>query len=83
MLRIFSQNFRNPLKEEKIVYMDGSFDMFHQGHIATLKAAKAKGDYLIVGIHNDDLVNAHRGSNFPIMNLNERVLSVLGYVLKG
>lgn len=34
--------------------------------------------FLIVGVHNDQIVNKHRGGNFPIMNLHERVLSVLG-----
>lgn len=36
------------------------------------------GDYVIVGVHNDNVVNQQRGSNLPIMNLHERVLSVLG-----
>ena len=35
------------------------------------------GDYLIVGIHNDNTVNKHRGLNYPL-NMQERVLSVLG-----
>jgi len=29
-------------------------------------------------VHNDAVVNSHRGLNYPIMNLHERVLSVLG-----
>ena len=37
-----------------------------------------RGDYLIVGIHGDAVVNRERGSNLPLMNLHERVLSVLG-----
>lgn len=78
MIRIFSQQCKEPKPDDKIVYIDGAWDMFHVGHIETLKAARALGDFLIVGIHNDDTVNAHRGSNYPIMNLNERVLSVLG-----
>jgi ethanolamine-phosphate cytidylyltransferase len=36
------------------------------------------GDYLIVGVHNDQEVNSRHGMNLPILNLNERVLSVLG-----
>ena len=52
--------------------------MFHAGHVRILERAKALGDYLIVGVQGDDLVNKHRGSNYPIMNLNERALSVLG-----
>ena len=31
----------------------------------------------LVGVHNDAVVNRHRGRNFPLLNLNERVLSVL------
>ena len=33
---------------------------------------------MIVGVHGDALVNRIRGGNLPLMNLNERVLSVLG-----
>jgi len=32
---------------------------------------------LIVGIHDDETVNEHKGSNYPILSLQERVLSVL------
>ena len=37
-----------------------------------------RGDYLIVGIHNDAVVNKVRGMSLPVLNLHERVLSVLG-----
>lgn len=62
---------------DRVVYIDGAFDMFHCGHIETLEAARALGDFLLVGIHDDATVNAHKGRNFPIMNLHERTLSVL------
>lgn len=62
---------------DRVVYIDGAFDMFHCGHIETLAAARALGDFLLVGIHDDATVNAHKGRNFPIMNLHERTLSVL------
>tara|TARA_A100001015_G_scaffold254900_1_gene296040 strand:- start:109 stop:603 length:495 start_codon:yes stop_codon:yes gene_type:complete len=51
--------------------------MFHAGHILTLKRARELGDYLLVGVYNDGVLNHYRGSNHPILNLNERVLSVL------
>lgn len=54
--------------------------MFHAGHVAILKQAREYGDYLIAGVHSDEVVNDQRGLNMPIMNLNERVLSVLGCV---
>ena len=78
MLRLFSAGVRAPPANAKIVYVDGSWDMFHAGHISFLKKAKDHGDYLIVGVHSDVVVNEHEGSNMPIMNVHERVLSVLG-----
>ncbi|KAF0686420.1 Aste57867_21791 [Aphanomyces stellatus] len=78
MLRLFSVGNKEPAPHAKVVYIDGAWDMFHPGHVDILKAAKAQGDYLIVGVHNDAVVNKHRGLNYPIMNLHERVLSVLG-----
>ncbi|KAN0033655.1 hypothetical protein ACTFIV_000117 [Dictyostelium citrinum] len=68
---------RSPKPNDKIIYMDGGFDLFHVGHTEALKQAKALGDYLIVGVHDDRVVHEQKGSNFPIMNLHERVLSVL------
>jgi len=55
----------------------GAFDLFHIGHLDFLEKARKLGDYLIVGIHSDPVVNVYKGSNYPIMNLHERVLSVL------
>jgi len=78
IIRQFSQNQKPPAPGARIVYCDGAWDMFHAGHISTLKKAKSMGDYLIVGVFNDAVVNEHRGSNMPILNMQERVLSVLG-----
>jgi len=66
-----------PKRGAKIVYIDGSFDLFHPGHVAALKAAKELGDFLYVGIHNDQVVNDKLGSNYPICTLHERALCVL------
>jgi len=78
MLRLFSAGVKTPTKGHKVIYMDGAWDMFHSGHVAVLKQAKKRGEYLIVGVHGDAVVNRIRGSNLPLMNLHERVLSVLG-----
>ncbi|XP_019891707.1 ethanolamine-phosphate cytidylyltransferase isoform X2 [Musca domestica] len=66
-----------PKPGDKIVYVAGAFDLFHVGHLDFLEKAKELGDYLIVGLHTDPVVNSYKGSNYPIMNLHERVLSVL------
>ena len=60
-----------------IVYVDGGFDLFHIGHIEFLREARKMGDYLIVGLHEDSVINKHKGATYPIMNLHERMLNVL------
>ncbi|KAG0570713.1 hypothetical protein M758_6G175700 [Ceratodon purpureus] len=70
-------NGKGPRPDARIVYMDGAFDLFHAGHVETLKAAREMGDFLLVGIHSDQIVSAHRGPNHPIMHVHERSLSVL------
>lgn len=39
----------------KIVYIDGSFDTFHLRHVEMLKKAKKLGDYVFVGVHDDQV----------------------------
>jgi len=66
-----------PQPNDRIVYCDGSFDLFHAGHVEFLQQAKTRGDFLIVGIYADQDVNCRLGVNYPIMNLHERALTVL------
>lgn len=64
-----------PGPDARIVYIDGGFDLFHVGHSDVLKKAKELGNYLIVGVWDDHTVKARTGG--PVMNLQERILSVL------
>ena len=77
MIRLFASGCAQPPKGARVVYVDGGWDMFHAGHVDLLRRARSLGDFLLVGVHSDVLVNSKRGANFPIMNLNERTLSVL------
>jgi len=72
-------NKKGPSPEDKVVYVAGAFDLFHIGHLDFLERCKAQGTYIIVGLHTDPVVNRYKGSNFPIMNIHERTLSVLAY----
>jgi len=45
---------------KKIVTTNGSFDLFHAGHIDLLEKAKAKGDILIVGVNSDKSVKEYK-----------------------
>lgn len=35
------------------------------------------GDYLLVGVHDDETVRAYKGEVYPILKLTERLMSVL------
>ncbi|KAB8670388.1 hypothetical protein FH972_026301 [Carpinus fangiana] len=90
---------------QRLVYVDGGFDLFSSGHIEFLKsvvkleeeAARERGWYaeaeqrrrlsaygfdygpafVAVGMHDDEVINRHKGLNYPIMNLFERGLCVI------
>lgn len=68
---------RAPRPGDRVIYVDGTFDMFHSGHIETLRRARELGDFLLVGVHDDATVNQRKGSNLPILNVHERTLAVL------
>ncbi|CAC5418570.1 PCYT2 [Mytilus coruscus] len=68
---------KSPNPGDKIVYVAGAFDLFHVGFVDFLEKVSKEGDFIIVGLHTDPVVNRYKGANFPIMNLHERVLSVL------
>ena len=59
----------------KKVITYGTYDLLHQGHINLLQRAKALGDYLIVGVTNDNF-DRERGKLNVINNVLERVEAV-------
>ncbi|XP_066288162.1 ethanolamine-phosphate cytidylyltransferase-like [Branchiostoma lanceolatum] len=73
----FAEGGSGPEPGDRIVYVSGAFDLFHVGHLDFLQRARQEGDYLIVGLHTDPVVNDYKGSNHPIMNIHERTLCVL------
>jgi rfaE bifunctional protein nucleotidyltransferase chain/domain len=57
---------------KKIVATNGCFDLLHVGHIRYLKAARALGDVLVVGLNGDQSVRELKGAGRPINDENER-----------
>lgn len=51
-------------------------DLFHYGHVNFLRQARGQGDYLMVGIHADEVVMSYKRR--PIFSMDERVESVAG-----
>ena len=58
------------------VYSDPVADLFHYGHMEFLKKARALGDYLLVGISADDVLEAYKRR--PILTMEERAAAVAG-----
>jgi D-beta-D-heptose 7-phosphate kinase/D-beta-D-heptose 1-phosphate adenosyltransferase len=56
----------------KRVFVNGTFDVLHLGHLAMLNYAKTLGDHLVVAIDSDDRVKRLKGLSRPINNVNER-----------
>ena len=48
------------------VTTNGVFDILHLGHLKLLHEARAKGDFLWVGINSDASVKAFKGQSRPI-----------------
>ena len=55
-----------------IGYTQGTFDMFHIGHLNLIRNARAQCDYLIVGVNSDELVEAYKGKT-AIVPFSERM----------
>ena len=55
------------------VFVNGTFDLLHRGHLELLNYAKSFGDVLYVGIDTDERVKCNKGLSRPIYTLEERV----------
>ncbi len=60
------------LKQSKIVFTNGCFDILHKGHITYLNKARMQGDMLIVGLNSDDSIRRLKGESRPINSLENR-----------
>ncbi len=70
------------VKGAKVVFTNGCFDLLHLGHIDYLEKARQLGDYLIVGLNDDDSVRRLKGPQRPLLPLEarSRMLAALGFV---
>ena len=89
-------NGKAPRQDQRIIYVDGGFDLFSSGHVEFLRQVTIAEDaigrqngwyeesrkdyrpaYVVVGVHDDEVINHWKGVNYPIMNIFERGLCVL------
>jgi len=64
------------LKNNKIVFTNGCFDLLHKGHVEYLSSAADHGDVLVVGLNSDDSVKRIKGEKRPIQDESSRVLTL-------
>lgn len=60
------------LKNKKIVFTNGCFDILHPGHIHILSKAKSLGDILVVGLNSDLSVKKLKGDKRPLVSEDDR-----------
>ena len=60
----------------RVVFTNGVFDLLHRGHIDVLTAARARGDFLVVGLNTDDSVRRLKGPERPVRSEAERAYVV-------
>tara|TARA_Y100000114_G_C11724860_1_gene310403 strand:+ start:776 stop:1174 length:399 start_codon:yes stop_codon:yes gene_type:complete len=70
------------MQTTKTIWTNGCFDILHRGHIELFKYAKSLGNYLVVGIDEDERVKQSKGDSRPINTTSDRkaVLESIKYI---
>ena len=72
------------MKDKRIIFTNGCFDILHRGHIELFKYCKSIGDILIVGIDTDEKIKLDKGMSRPFNTLKDRIflLNSIKYIDK-
>jgi len=62
------------LKNQKIVFTNGCFDILHRGHVEYLAQAASHGDVLVVGLNTDNSVKRIKGDTRPVQDEYARAM---------
>lgn len=70
------------LKNQKIVFTNGCFDILHRGHVEYLAQAANHGDVLVIGVNTDNSVKRIKGETRPVQDEYARavLLASLSFV---
>lgn len=66
---------KKPMKKKTKIYIGGTFDLFHHGHVELFRKAKKIADIVIVSLNTDKFNLQYKGKK-PIMSLKERMIVV-------
>lgn len=78
---ILIQIARWRLKNKRIVFTNGVFDIIHEGHISSLSEAATFGDILIVAVNSDASVQRLKGPSRPVNSEQARALVLASMVV--
>jgi len=72
-------------QNKTIVTCNGSFDLFHYGHLRFLQEAGSQGDVLVVGLNSDSSIKQYKDPSRPVLSQNQRseilaALAIVDYV---
>lgn len=62
------------LKNQKIVFTNGCFDILHRGHVEYLAQAANHGDILVIGVNTDNSVRRIKGETRPVQDEYARAI---------
>src|SRR5436309_5525659 len=57
---------------ERAVFTNGCFDLLHLGHVRYLQDARKLGDFLVLGLNNDESTRLLKGLGRPLVPEMER-----------
>jgi len=63
------------------IFVNGTFDILHRGHLEMLEYAASIGNYLLVALDTDRRIKELKGDHRPINNQADRVFMM--YRIKG
>lgn len=64
------------LRNKKIVFTNGCFDILHHGHLDLLARAASLGNMLVVGVNTDSSVQRLKGPLRPITHEQDRAFQI-------
>lgn len=64
------------IKNRKVVFTNGCFDILHHGHLDLLARAANLGNVLILGLNTDASVKRLKGNSRPVTHENDRAFQV-------
>ncbi len=73
---------RHRLQGHRVVFTNGCFDLFHAGHLHTLRKASEMGEVLVVGVNSDTSVKRIKEPGRPVVDEKDRaeLISALPFV---